>query len=413
MKSNKQLIKTLTALFFGLIGSGVLHFGVALYILRVTGSSLSFAMTMIISPLVSIVFTPLVGHVVDRFPRKGIVRWAQIVSIITLLIFAGLFERVEPVLNLVIPTLIILKITDIFFSSAYMAAVRGIVLDEQINRLQSLISGFQSIAGIISPVLGAALFALLSMPVYIGLVALFELIALMVNMSIDFRFNPLTRVETDQTQGNVWQTFVQGFRYIRTRPDLIRMALVAMLVNFLLMSQSVGIPQVLVNIFRLSDGQYGLVMMAASIGVLVSSIVYGLVDIQPKRPLILLYLVGIIMGVLLGLKGLPSLFDFSSTQAFYYFFSMMLISGIAASLVNIPMMSYMQKAVEEEYKGRVFTLFSTLATALTPISILMFGVLFDKYSAGWLFVGSGMALIAAVGLIWLLTPPSQTTGGNI
>lgn len=404
MRSNKQFIKTIMSLFFGLVGSGVLQFGVALHILRVTGSSLSFAMTMIISPLVAIIFTPLIGHVVDRYSRKQIVAWAQVVSILALIAFALLFERVENILQLVIPVLVILKIADSFFSAAYLAAVRGIVLDDQINRLQSFISGFQSIAGIISPILGAALYAILRMPVYILLVASFELIALLINLTIDFLYNPVAQREKATNGDTVWQTFLEGFHYIRLRPDLIRMALIAMLVNFLLMSQSVGVPQVLVNVFHLSDAQYGLVMMAASIGVLVSSLIYGLINFEPKRPIILLYIVGLTLGLILALKGLPSLFDFTTSAAFYYFFVMMLISGIVASLVNIPLMSYMQKAISEEYKGRVFTLFSTLATGLTPVSILLFGVLFDKLAAGPLFIGSGLLLILSTGLIWLKTP---------
>lgn len=404
MNANRQLIKTIMALLFGLIGSGVLQFGVALYILRATGSSLSFAMTMIISPLVSIIFTPLIGHMVDRYRRKVIVAWAQISSIVALILFAALFDRVESILLLVIPVLISLKIADSFFSAAFMAAVRGIVYDEQINRLQSFISGFQSVAGIISPILGAALYAILRMPVYILLVASFELIALLINLSIDFEFNPKARSASESSSGGVWQTFVQGFGYIKTRPDLIRMALVAMLVNFLLTSQSVGVPQVLINLFRLSDAQYGLVMMAASIGVLAASLVYGLIDYEAKRPIILLYGVAMAMGLLLALKGLPGLLGFTTTAVFYYFFVVMLLSGVVASLVNIPMMSYLQKAIEDDYKGRVFTLFATLATGLTPLSILLFGVLFDHFSADWLFIGTGLSLIGLIGLIWLRTP---------
>ena len=404
MKQTRQFMKTVLAMFFGLIGSGVLQFGIALYILRQTGSSLSFATTMLIGPIVSVIFTPLVGYTVDRYRRKNIVGWSQLISIVTLIVFAVLFTRVSSILQLVIPVLVILKIADIFFSAAYVASVRGIVLDHQINRLQSFISGFQSVAGIISPILGAALYALFRMPVYIGLVAVFELLALLINLSIDFQFNPVSH-HTDTTgERNVWQSFKLGLAYIKHKPDLIRMAFVAMLVNFLLVAQSVGVPASLVNLFHLNDAQYGFAMMAGSIGVLATSLIYGLINHQPKRPLVVLYYVGIIMGTILGLLSLPGFLGFSRQQAFYYFFGAMFLSGATAALVNIPMMGYMQRAVEEDYKGRVFTLFGTLATALTPISILIYGYLFDRFSSNWLFLITGLILVSSLSLIWLNTP---------
>ena len=405
MNANKQVIKTMTANFFGMIGSGVLQFGVALYILRVTGSSLSFAMTMVISPIVSIVLTPLAGHVVDRFDRKRIIGIVQVVSIFTLLAFAGLFTRVEQILQLVIPVLIILRIADMFFSGAYTAAMRGIVLDDQMAQLQSFLGAFSSVAGVLSPLLGAALYALLPMSTYILLVALCELIALLINLTIDFRFNPAILTETAvAVSDGVWKSFREGFAYIRTRIDLVMLALTAMLVNFLMMAKGVGVPLLLINTFGMSDAQYGMIQMATSFGLLVVSVIYGILKFEPKRPVVLLYLIGIMMGLWVAADALPALFGLSTASAYYYFLMLSVVIGGTAALVNIPMMTYMQKQVPEHFKGRVFTLFSTVSMGLTPISILLYGALYEHFPVSPILLVSGMMLIAVVTIIWLKTP---------
>lgn len=404
MSVQRQFMKTVTALFFGMIGSGVLNFGISLYVLRTTGSSLSFAMTMIIAPLVQILLTPLVGHVVDRYDRQRIIGSVQVASVLTLVVFALLFQRVNNILYLVLPVLIVLRVADMFFGSAYSSAMRNIVTDDLITRLQSFLSGFQSIAGILSPILGAALYALLSMPVYIGLVAVFELLALLINLTIDFQFNP-SEERSEPVQEGVWASFLQGFEYVKTRPDLIRMGLCATIINLFFMGKAVGQPLLIINHFGMSDTQFGLIQMMASVGMFVLSLIYGIKQYEAKKPLNLLYLVGIILGGIVALSALPGLLHFPAEISFYYFLILSLLAGGTSAMVNIPMMTFMQKQIPDEYKGRAFTLFGTLATGLMPIGILFFGWLYEYIAVSPVFLVVGFLIIAIMSYMKLKTPP--------
>ncbi len=82
-----QITKMLTSHFISNFGSQVFSFGVGLFVLKETESALSFGITILIGPLISLLLTPLVGHIVDNFSRKIIVQIAQISSVLSLILF--------------------------------------------------------------------------------------------------------------------------------------------------------------------------------------------------------------------------------------------------------------------------------------------------------------------------------------
>ncbi|KFK72995.1 ferroportin1 family protein [Bacillus cereus] len=82
-----QIIKVLTSHFISNFGSQVFSFGIGLFVLKETGSALSFGITILIGPLISLLLTPLVGYTVDKLNRKIIVQGAQILSILSLIFF--------------------------------------------------------------------------------------------------------------------------------------------------------------------------------------------------------------------------------------------------------------------------------------------------------------------------------------
>ena len=55
-------------------------FAMGLYILRVTGSGMSFALSLLLSMVPSLIFGPIAGSFADRFDRKRIVILMDVLS---------------------------------------------------------------------------------------------------------------------------------------------------------------------------------------------------------------------------------------------------------------------------------------------------------------------------------------------
>ena len=53
----------------------------------------------------------------------------------------------------------------------------------------------------------------------------------------------------------------------------------------------------------------------------------------------------------------------------------------------------MQKMIDDDYKGRVFSILETMAMALMPLGMVLYGFLYDIFPAQWILIGSSMLLI--------------------
>ncbi|MEK4443401.1 MULTISPECIES: MFS transporter [Niallia] len=100
-----------------------------------------------------------------------------------------------------------------------------------------------------------------------------------------------------------------------------------------------------------------------------------------------------LMGLILIIFALPILFHLSSIFLLIYYFILMLLLGVIQIFVNTPINVMLQTEVEEEYKGRVFSIIRTGAQSLVPIGAILFGFLFDWLPAYWVFGISGLFLI--------------------
>jgi hypothetical protein len=68
--------------------------------------------------------------------------------------------------------------------------------------------------------------------------------------------------------------------------------------------------------------------------------------------------------------------------------------------VNIPMQVHIQKTTDPGYLGRVFGLLETIATAIAPLGMILFGFLLDilPTSVVMLILGTGLLLVVLVGM---------------
>ena len=70
--------------------------------------------------------------------------------------------------------------------------------------------------------------------------------------------------------------------------------------------------------------------------------------------------------------------------------------GATMILVNTPMQVMMQKRIDDDYKGRVFSIMETMAMALMPLGVVLYGFLYDIFPAEWILIISNVLLIGAV-----------------
>ena len=101
--------------------------------------------------------------------------------------------------------------------------------------------------------------------------------------------------------------------------------------------------------------------------------------------------------------GLPLIFSIPYYLMFAYYATLMFSFGVTQIVVNTPLMVWMQKMIDDDYKGRVFSILETMAMALMPLGMVLYGFLYDIWPAQWILIGSSALLI---GVVLVLARPS-------
>ncbi len=65
--------------------------------------------------------------------------------------------------------------------------------------------------------------------------------------------------------------------------------------------------------------------------------------------------------------------------------------GVTLIIVNTPIQVMMQKMIDDDYKGRVFSILETMAMALMPLGMVLYGFLYDILPAQWILIVSSLA----------------------
>jgi MFS transporter, DHA3 family, macrolide efflux protein len=398
------MFKVISSNFIGNIGSQIFSFGLGLLILLDTGSALMFSITILIGPVVSLLLTPFVGYVVDHLNRKYIIIFAQVLSILSLstfLLFLYLFNSYDFISIIIL--LVFLDIFDQFLTITFNSSVRSLVVDKYIEKTSSFLQISNSVSQILAPVLGGILIAFQNLTFFVITILVTEFLSLIINMFVNFKFNPSVEVETNDSEEindkkeGIWSSFASGLRYIKANRLLLTIIYTAVLSNFLITSIFIGIPFVTIDVFQMSEIQYGLVETGIAIGTFIAGIIMAVTK-DSKKPLQNLNIGIVSLGFLIMLLSLPLFLTMNNDWVTVYYFILNIGLGGIATFVNVPIMVIMHKTITEKFKGRIFSIFFTSVQIFNPLGIFIFGILFEVMIPHTLFIISGTLMLIIVGV---------------
>lgn len=389
------------------LGQTISQLGDSLYYLvflfmveRLTHDPKVVALCGIAQTIPFLVLAPLAGVIADQQDRRKVMLAADFSSSVLLGLFALLvcFNPTPPAWSLIL-TGALLSCVNVFFAPAKSAAIPQLVPSELLTSANSLSMATQNLMPMIGVALsGTALAALyLLSPQYFFLAAI-VLNALSFFVSGLFLLRlpalPVAGRDGEAKQGSIVARFIQdtrdGVAYMRRESVLW----VLLWVNFLV--QAAVAPFMIVYVEVNSQwfgGGFGTLALCEA------SFFLGAVAISPfmdrfpiRRPgiayIISLVLIGITIAFM-AISRTPWLF------AVWNF-----LAGLAFPFAQVPMTTYTQKTVPENFQGRVNAVMSMAGMGIQPLSIGLGGILLAAIGpAGMLTImGVGMAVAALLGL---------------
>ena len=391
--------------------SSVYTFAVGLYVLKLTGSGLSFAVTLALQIAPTVLLGPVAGVLADRYNKKIMAvssdAFSGCIFLVLFLCSGG---------GLSVPAIyaatLLLSCAQVLYDVCVDSAVPDIVTTKNVLPLNSAGKIVDSAAAIISPALGGILYAAVDIRLFVLLNGISFLFSTAAECLIDFRLfrapeSPQSPPGRQQSPG-FRDGVTQGVRYIR-QTAWIRSALFHFLmINFFLaLCYSVPVPYLLNNVFRLPSATYGMVQCFLPAGTILGALLVKKVSRALAYEKII-FMTEIFGAVCLMLLGLPPVFGPDRFRAAAPYYSvLMAFFGVVCSLIDIPFINSFQTRVPEEIRGRSLSISISAVKIFSPVGYLLAGVLLKSAPAYSLPLYGGVAmLVLALAIRRKSTPPN-------
>lgn len=376
------------------VGSQVSRLGLILYVFDTRGEIISLALLIVLDTLPGAVVAPLAGAVVDGLNKRVV----MIVSDVSRMIFM-LVILVHPSLGVIYLMTALHSIATVFFQPAKSAALPLIVKEEDLTRANGLDQSAANLTLIAGPVLGAILLRKFGLTATLLFDAASFLVSALMVARVTIR--QVERKQIDLSPAGAVSEIKEGGQYLLRHPLALHLTFslfVALsctslwipLAPFFIRDQ-LGVSE------DLMGWQAGLFGLGAAIGGLIAP---RLIDRFGTG--VTLFVAFLFEAINMMLYSLVSRVVISMLVIFVW--------GVVLSIIVVPFYSILQRIVEEQFLGRVFSLIKqgeNLAIVLamvaavllqgfvaTPLILLLAGLVYFTFIVAASFSRGGRALLA-------------------
>lgn len=385
-KEDRNSILFYLANLISIFGTAIYTFAISLYTLKITGSSISFSTTLILSILPIIILNPFVGVIVDKFNKKKLAVIANALNGIFLFTVYLISNWKGLNLGTIYLSTFVITSINIIFDISIDSAIPNIVSKEKVVNINSGNRIIDSISSVLGPVLGGVAFAAFNIETFILINSISFIVSAILDTLIDFKYNTENESEEMDSESitfgklNYFKEIAEGLKYLISKRYIIRILSIFIIFNFFIsFSVTIPIPIILNNILEIPAKSYGLIQGGIPVGMIIGAFVVK--KIMAKYKLNNIFsAVGIVMSVNIILLSIPILFKTINNINVYimYYLIIMIFMGICISLVDIPFSYTMQTNIEEEYRGRSISLTISIVKVVVPISYIISGILLQS-----------------------------------
>ncbi|MCC2250852.1 MFS transporter [Virgibacillus sp. AGTR] len=358
---NRNFILLFIGSLFSAPGYYVYLIGAEWLMLSLDDNRFYFGMLFFAASVPRLLLLTVGGIVADRFNKRTILfisDFTRAILIFVLLLF--LFMDAVTVWHLIVLAALF-GISDAFSYPVINSLTPMILEKEQLQRGNSLIQMTTQISPILGPALGGTLIALL------GFKGVFSVAFVMLFIaSLTVLFMRLKQADATGEKKTPLEDLKEGFSYARKNELIMSIVFTAFFLNFFFTGPfSIGMPIIVKDIFAGNAISLAIVQTAMGIGALIGAIFLASIKLKKQGLTVIISL--IVLGVIYTSIGMSS----------YLYLTAGLVASLAflLQLVNIPIMTILQKSTEKRMLGRMMSLLMTVSTGLVPISYVITSLL--------------------------------------
>jgi DHA3 family macrolide efflux protein-like MFS transporter len=374
---------TFEAVWFGqlisYVGSGLTNFALGVWVFQRTGSVTQFALIAFCAGLPGLLAAPFAGALVDRWDRRLVMLWCDLVAgirtlVVALLLLGGALRTWH-----VYVAVAVVSVLRALHLPAYIAATSTLVPRRQIGRASGMMQFGQAAGDTLAPLVAGLMIGAIGMAGVL-LVDFATFLFAVLTLALVQVPRPAASAAALAARGSLAREAALGWTFIKERPGLL-----GLLMYFAMCNLVFSIAMVLVVPLVLSfsgPAVLGRVQAAASCGLVAGSLLMSITG-WPRRRIHGVLGCGLLLSVMLVVVGLRPSAPLIGAGLFLLLFS--------AAIVNGSSQAIWQVKVPADVQGRVFAVRRMLAQFTAPVGQIAAGPLADRCFRPLLVAGGPLA----------------------
>jgi len=383
-----------TGQMFSLLGSSVVQFVIIFWILKITESAVYLSLATFFAFLPQWILGPLIGVYVDRWNRKLIIALSDFFQAFTTFIIILLFFFNAETVWVIIIINSIRGLCQAFHWPATNAIIPIMVPKEHLSRLNGLNFFFTGIVNTIGPVIAATLLAILTIEQILWIDVITFLIAIAPLLII--KIPNVVKTTVDKVKKPFFKDLTEGIKVIRSIPGLLFLLYIATMINFFGQPFNTLMQYFVLFTHHGNALDLGFVLALIQGGMFVGAIIVTIKKNWKHKAII------IFLGLLIGDMG-HLLLSFAPTGQFVIIGMGGFIFAFIVPFVNTMFLTILQSTIPPDKQGRVMSIVITIATAVSPIAMIISGPLAVIMGIVPLFVSAAAIDMIIVILIWVFS----------
>lgn len=394
MRKNKNFNLLIGSQLFSVLGTTIVQFVISLYVLDITKSALTFSVIASLSIIGRLICLPFCGVLADRLPKRNLM---LLMDCLYLVLSVGLFlvtRLADPVTAIGILTVII-GMVSAFETPVVQSAIPVICSEEEIPRANGIISSIGTLGTVLGPIIAGIIYRFDAVYQIFAITGGLFLIAILCEVVLN-----IPKQAQAAMNGTLLQVVVGDLKevthYLKAQKVIVKVAIVAFLLNFFLASFiQVIIPYVSRIQLGVSDAQFGLMNTILAIGSLLGTVIYGIIANRLNETSISKNL--ILVAILFGLLVIPFGLIQDPTVAFWVMTIIVASAMGVVTVASVQLIVYIQLVSDKALLGRIMSLVMIVTTLAIPLGQVMYGGFAAAASTEMLLV-----LIVATSLVTVL-----------
>lgn len=375
-----------------LFGSALVQFALVWWITLDTGSATVLALAFMAALVPQVAIGPFAGAVVDRSNRKSIMIVADGCIALATLALAILFWLDVVEIWHILAMLLVRSIGGAFHWPSFMASTSLMVPKEQLSRVNGLNQAIFGIANIGGPAVGAVLLVLLPMQ---GILAIDIMTALLAITTLLLVAIPNPAIDRNAVRRSVMRDVGDGLRFVRRWPGAMMLIAVAAVLNFLFTPTDALLPILTLNHFGGGAEEFAALQVSIGLGMIIGGVALGVWGGFKRRMLTICFALAATGLATMAIGLAPSGWYLMALAAIF-------ATGAFVSIVNGALAAVMQAVIPAEMQGRVFSLISSSALAMTPLGLAIGGPTADWLGPQIWYVIAGVAsALLGIGMLFI------------